>query len=134
MAKAHAYSKKHGVSFFLYYLHFSLVAANQARLFRYRIQEHRVLVYEKTNASPTINRPDGTFGFSYMEYDADFESFHLSAKKEIERVQKSTGLQSAMSGENVIHYSSLPWINFSSLSHARSFAIKDSCPKFPMGK
>jgi len=92
------------------------------------------LVYDKINASPTINRPDGTFGFSYMEYDADFEKFHLSAKMEIERVQKSTGLQPAVSGENVIHYSSIPWINFSSLSHARNFGFKDSCPKISFGK
>jgi chloramphenicol O-acetyltransferase type A len=40
----------------------------------------------------------------------------------------------AVSGENVIHYSSLPWINFKSISHARSFSFKDSSPKISFGK
>jgi chloramphenicol O-acetyltransferase type A len=40
----------------------------------------------------------------------------------------------AVSGENVIHYSSIPWLNFTSLSHARAFSFKDSIPKISFGK
>lgn len=132
--KAHAWSKKNGFSFFLFYLHCSLAAANQTEPFRYRIMGDRILLYDRIDASPTINRPDGTFGFSYMEYDADFEKFNLVAKEAIESVQKSTGLHPAISGENVIHFSSIPWLDFTSLSHARSFAFRDSCPKISFGK
>lgn len=49
-------------------------------------------------------------------------------------VRNSTGLIPAVSGENVIHYSSIPWIHFTGLSHARSFSFKDSCPKISFGK
>jgi chloramphenicol O-acetyltransferase type A len=34
----------------------------------------------------------------------------------------------------VIHFSSLPWIKFTSISHARSFSFPDSCPKISFGK
>ncbi|MGV3594282.1 MAG: CatA-like O-acetyltransferase [Sediminibacterium sp.] len=132
--EAYAFAKANNYSFFLYYLYQSLKVANQIEPFRYRIVEGNVYHYDVVNASPTINRPDGTFGFSYMDYHPDFTSFATSAQRIIEEVRNSTGLIPAVSGENVIHYSSIPWINFTSLSHARSFTFKDSCPKISFGK
>lgn len=131
---AYEIAKATDASFFLYYLHRSLKAANQLEPFGYRIDNNEVIVYDKVNASPTINRPDGTFGFSYMDYYEDFDQFALEAQKEIERVQQTTGLVPASSNENVIHYSSVPWINFTSLSHARRFSCGDSIPKISFGK
>jgi chloramphenicol O-acetyltransferase type A len=40
----------------------------------------------------------------------------------------------AISGENLIHYSAIPWLDFTSISHARSFSFPDSCPKISFGK
>jgi chloramphenicol O-acetyltransferase type A len=132
--KAYQASKSMGSSFFLYYLHASLIAVNSIEAFRYRIQGDQVIIFDKINASPTINRENGTFGFSYMDYFEDFKEFEKSAKIEIEKVRNSTGLNPAGSGQNVIHYSSIPWIDFTSLSHARSFSFSDSCPKISFGK
>jgi len=61
-------SKEKNTSLFLLYLHCSLKAANETENFRYRIEGNDVIVYEQVNASPTINRPDVTFGFSYMDF------------------------------------------------------------------
>lgn len=131
---AYKKAKQNRKSFFLKYLHASLVAANAIEPFKYRISDDEVWVYDQVNASPTINRPDGTFGFAYMDYFEDFEEFNAYAEVEIHRVQNSTGLVPAGSGQNVIHYSSLPWLNFAAISHARSFSFKDSCPKISFGK
>ncbi len=131
---AYDYCKKNNLSFFLYYLHKSLVSANLIEPFRYRISGEQVYVYDTVNASPTINRDNGTFGFAYMDYREDFFEFNELAKKEIERIKGSSDLVPAVSGENVIHYSSLPWLNFSSISLARSFSFPDSCPKITFGK
>ncbi|MEC5145154.1 chloramphenicol acetyltransferase [Chitinophaga sp. 212800010-3] len=131
---AYEKAKASGRSFFLSYLHKSLAAANDTTPFRYRISEGEVWIYDQVHASPTINRPDGTFGFAYMDFYEDAARFDAAAAAEIERVSHSIGLVPAISGENVIHYSSLPWINFTSISHARSFSFKDSCPKISFGK
>lgn len=131
---AYQQAKAAGVSFFLYYLHKSLAAANQIKPFRYRIEDAKVVVYDRVDASPTIQRPDGTFGFSYMDFHPDFEIFRREAQKEIDRVQNTSGLELAGARNNVIHVSSLPWIRFTSISHARSFSFKDSCPKISFGK
>lgn len=132
--KAYNTSKSIGSSFFLYYLHASLKAANSIEAFKYRIKNGQVLIYDKINASPTINRDNGTFGFSYMDYLEDFKEFEKSAKIEIEKVRNTTGLDPAGSGDNVIHFSSIPWIDFTSISHARSFSFPDSCPKISFGQ
>lgn len=126
--------KETNISFFLYYLHKALIAANRVEPFRYRIENDKVYTYDKVHASPTINRPDGTFGFAYIDYYQDFKKFKTQAKKEIDHVQNTQGLEPAVSGENVIHFSSLPWIDFTSISHARSFSHADSCPKISFGK
>jgi chloramphenicol O-acetyltransferase type A len=131
---AYRNAKEKGNSFFLHYLHKSLIAANQIEAFSYRIRQHDVIAYDEIHASPTINRPDGTFGFSYMTYYAEAGLFYDAAKKEIARIQNSDGLIPAISGENVIHYSALPWLAFTSVSHARAFSFKDSIPKITFGK
>jgi chloramphenicol O-acetyltransferase type A len=131
---AYQQAKEKGNSFFLYYLYRSLKAANEIENFRYRIIDKEVYLFDQINASATINRPDETFGFSYMDYDKNEELFYQNAKEEIVRVQQSKGLIPAGSGENVIHFSAVPWLDFTSLSHARSFTFPDSCPKISFGK
>ena len=122
------------VSFFQYYLHKALIAANDVEPFRYRIIDDKVWIYDQVNASAVINRPDGTFGFSFIDYHKDFKHFASNASVEIEKIKQSTGLRFSNSGENVIHCSALPNLNFSSLSHARNFSFKDSCPKLSFGQ
>lgn len=132
--KAYKVSKENNYSFFLYYLHKSLVAANRIEPFRYRITDNEVFVYNQTNASPTINRPDGTFGFGYVYYYEDFSDFVKNAQSEIDSVRFAKDLQPSLSEDNFIHYSSIPWIAFTSLSHARRLSSGDSCPKITFGK
>lgn len=131
---AYTTAKAKGISFFLHYLHKALQAANQIPCFRYRIVEDQVWVFDQVDVSATIGRADGTFGFSYMEYAADFSEFKIIAEKEIETVSNSTSLFPIGSGDCVIHFSALPWIDFTSMSHARSFTFADSSPKISIGK
>ena len=131
---AYRIAKESDRSFFLYYLYQSLTAANKIEPFKYRMQGNEVIVWDTVHASPTINRNDGTFGFGYIDYYKEEALFYAEAQIEIKRVQGSTGLVPAIAGENVIHYSSIPWLAFTSLSHARAFSFKDSIPKISFGK
>lgn len=131
---AYRRAKNLKTSFFIYYLHKALVAANRIEPFRYRIADGQVWIYDKIHATPTINRPDNTFGFSYMDYYEDYREFEAAALPEAERVRNTPGLQPAGADQNVIHFSALPWLSFTGLSHARSFSFKDSCPKISFGK
>jgi len=133
-SKAYLKAKEKQVSFFLYYLYRALKTANEIDNFKYRIIDNQVYEFDTVNASPTINRPNGTFGFAYMDYSEDEDMFYKKALEEIEKVQNTNSLLPAISGENVIHFSAVPWINFTSISHARNFSYPDNCPKISFGK
>lgn len=132
---AYEKSKKLGSSFFIYYLHKTLVAVNSIESFRYRIADDKIYINDRIDASATIGRPDGTFGFSLIEYDRSFNVFEATALSEIERIQSTTGIFTrTFEDDNVVHFSAIPWVNFTSLSHARIYTLPDSCPKISFGK
>ena len=131
---AYKMAQQKGQSFFLYYLYQSLKAANTIENFRYRLIDGQVYLFERTHASPTISRPNGTFGFAHITYSQNEKEFYAGALNEIKRVQQSTRLMPAVSSENTIHFSAIPWVNFTSLSHARRFSYPDSSPKISFGK
>jgi chloramphenicol O-acetyltransferase type A len=132
--QAYAKAKTLGISFFSYYLHKTLAAVNTVENFRYRIIEDEVYIFDVIDASATVMREDKTFGFSYMAYAEDPIDFAQIVQTEIDRIQTTTGIFTREYPENLIHFSALPWINFTSLSHARSFTWPDSCPKISFGK
>jgi chloramphenicol O-acetyltransferase type A len=133
--KAYQKAKELQVPFFTYYLHKTLVAVNTIENFRYRIINEEIYIYNRIDASATIMREDKTFGFSLIEFNADIQKFAQITKKEMNRIQTTTGLFTREFTEtNLIHFSAIPWINFTSLSHARSFTFPDSCPKISFGK
>lgn len=133
--RAYAAAKELETSFFVYYLHKTMVAVNTIEPFRYRIIDDAVCVYDRIDVSATILRADNTFGFSLIEYTPDFGVFTKNTFEEIERIQNTTGLLTReFPDNNLIHFSAVPWINFTSVSHARSYTFPDSCPKISFGK
>jgi len=126
--------KDENKSFYLYYLHQSLRVVNQLDSFKLRIEDGLPVRYDRIDASATVDRTDGSFGFSLMGFTEDFNDFQQLAKDEIARVRAGHGLEIGVAGQNVIHYSAVPWITFTSLSHASHSAFKDSIPKISFGK
>ena len=128
-------AKQMGTSFFVYYLHKTIVAVNAIEPFRYRIIDDNIYIYDKIDVSATIMREDKTFGFSLIKYSADFDVFAATTFQEIERIKNTQGLFTReFPNDNLIHFSVSPWVNFTSLSHARSYSFPDSCPKISFGK
>ncbi len=133
--KAYKKTKQSGISFFVYYLHKTIVATNTIEPFRYRIIGDEIYIFDSIDASATIMREDKTFGFSLIQYSPDFDVFAKNTLEEIERIKKTPGLFTReFSSDNLIHFSAIPWVNFNSLSHARSYSFLDSCPKISFGK
>ena len=133
-SNAYDKAKELNISFFTYYLHKTLVAANAIENFRYRIIDDEIYIFDTIDASATIMREDKTFGFSLIEFSNNINDFTEITKTEIARIQTTTRLFTRDFQENLIHFSALPWLNFTSFSHARSFTFPDSCPKISFGK
>jgi chloramphenicol O-acetyltransferase type A len=129
----YTYAKAKGYSFFQYCLFWTLSAAQTIEAFKLRIEEDRLVRYERLDAGSVIDRPDGTFGFGHFLYDANATKFLTEAKEEVARVRNATELLRP-EVNNIIRYSALPWIDFTSITHAQKFAQADSCPRITFGK
>jgi chloramphenicol O-acetyltransferase type A len=130
---AYALAKQRGISFFLYCVHQTLSASQALEAFRLRIEQDEIFLYNRIDAGSVIDRPDGTFGYGLFPYHEDLDQFLATAAQEMERIRNTTGLPRTTTN-NLIRYSVLPWIDFTSLSHARAFSRPDSCPRITFGK
>jgi len=131
---AYKKAKGHGYPFSLFYLYLSMKAANEIEEFRYRIDADKVYCYDSVGAGPTIFREDETYGCGYMPYNEDIDIFMAQAKVETERVKDEEGLKFPYAGEDILHYSTLPWADFTSVNHARNLSTGRSIPKITFGK
>lgn len=130
---AYREAKAAGKSFFLNCLHKSLMAAHEVEAFRLRIENDEVFLYDVINGGSTVDRPNGTFGFGFYNYYPSFDEFEAMGLKEMERVRSRNDLERS-TRQDQIRFSALPWIDFTALSHARSFSFRDSAPKISFGK
>ncbi|HKY59638.1 MAG TPA: chloramphenicol acetyltransferase [Gemmatimonadota bacterium] len=124
-----------GPSFFLGSLWASLAAVNEIEELRYRIRGEDVVVHDRVHGGSTVLVPDGTFRFGYFDYDPDFWSFAEGAASVLERVRAEMGpLEARPERDDMIHYSIIPWVAFTSFSHARRWGTDDSVPKVVFGR
>lgn len=127
------FAKVQGLSVFLSLLHRSLVAAQQVENFRTRIVDGTVWRYEVVDGGSAVGRPNGTIGFAHYPYRERIEEFVGDASVEVERVRKRDDVE-RFAEANLIRYSTLPWFDFTSISHARDFSTDDSAPRITFGK
>jgi len=129
------FTKERNISFFKASLYLSLKTANEIEPFRYRIRENKVIVHEVIDGGSTVLNEDETFSFGYFDYHPNFEKFEEKATKELERLaSQAKSVNPADERDDLIHYSMIPWISFTSFTHARKPAKEDSVPKIVFGK
>lgn len=127
------YAKDSGISVFLALLHRSLVAADQVENFKTRIVDGAVWKYNIIHGGSAVGRENGTIGFGHYPYHPELIAFVGAASLEVQRVKSRTDLE-RHTGQDLIRFSTLPWLNFTSISHARDFATRDSAPFITFGK
>jgi chloramphenicol O-acetyltransferase type A len=125
-------SKREKFPFYLGYHYASLRAANNVDAFRQRIENDKPVEYETVHLSTTIARPNGTFGFSFTPFLDDFEKFVTDGITESERVKNSDGLFSGHSADDVIYYSFLRGVIFTSGN--QPYRAGSSVPAFAFGE
>jgi chloramphenicol O-acetyltransferase type A len=123
------------LSFFLTSLYLSTRAANDVESFRYRLRGDGVLVHDVIHIGSTVLRKNDTFGFVYIEFAPDFGSYHHAAREAIEELSLSQdALNPRDDRDDLIHYSVIPWVSFTSVAHPRRVLRDDSTPKIVFGK
>lgn len=127
------YAKEHGLSVSLSLLHRSLAAAHQIENFRTRIVDGTVWRYEEMLGGAVVDRPNGTIAYAYLRYVEPLEDFVREASAEVDRVRRRNDVE-PYGAPNLILYSNIPWLDFTSVSHARDFTRRNSEPRITFGK
>lgn len=128
--------KARNIPFFWCYQYLAHIAIHDIEEFRYRIIGNDVVIYDRIDVATTILRADKTFSFSVIPFSFDFDVFLQSAQAIVARIQQTTGLNANKDADRVdlVHYSALPWLRFTSFSHARHFDRDVCVPKISFGK
>ena len=127
------FAKRSRISVFLTLVHRALVAAHQVENFMTRIVDDAVWRYPTIHGGSAVGRPNGTIGFGYYPYRPELLPFVREASAELQRVKGRSDLE-RYPGQDLIRFSVLPWLDFTSVSHARNFSAQNSAPLITFGK
>ena len=123
-----------GVSVSLTYHYFALRVANETEPFRYRLRDGRVLVHEVIHGGTTVLLPNESFAFAYFSYEEDFGRFIGAAQRAVNLLRTGGDVFRPQANDDMIHFTTLPWVAFTSFAHARNWGTGDSVPKIAFGK
>jgi chloramphenicol O-acetyltransferase type A len=123
------------VSLSLAYHYFALRVANELEPFRYRLKEGQVLVHDVIHAGTTVLLPNESFTLVYFDYVEDFAVFMKAAMLVVsDALEGDAQFKPRREHDARIHFTTLPWVSFTSFSHARNWGREDSVPKIAFGK
>jgi chloramphenicol O-acetyltransferase type A len=119
----------------LAYHYIALRLANGMEPFRYRLQGGRVRIHPQVQGGTTVLRSDDSFGFAYLDPAPDYAGFARQGAAAIAAARDpQAAFEPRVDDADVIHFTTLPWVHFSSFSHARNWRREDSVPKISFGR
>lgn len=135
ISKTITYTQAHELSFFITSLYLATRAANGIENFRYRLEGDKVRILDTIHPGSTVLNTDETFSFSYFNYQTDFQAFYADSMEILRRFKEGySNVNPAFERHDLIHFSVIPWIRFTSFSHARRFNKTESIPRIVLGK
>jgi chloramphenicol O-acetyltransferase type A len=128
------FCKDKNLLFSLTNLFYSLETANEIKEFRFRLLDKKLVEFEKVDATQTILNSDETFSFCYFELKSDVFRFNEAGKTALEKYKKLRTFDVEADRIDLIYYSVIPWISFTSFKHASRFNNKQTIPRIVFGK
>ena len=130
--------KTNHIGFFDAYLFLFMTAINQIEPFRYRLIDGQVRIYQQISISVAVMADDQTFRFCEVPYSGDFTTFQSNLKAAKQQAQTgpffSEMFKANKSNQATIHMSVIPWISFTSFSHATRGGQSSGIPLVAIGK
>lgn len=129
------FCKLNNLSFFICSLFLLGYTANQIEPFRCRINKNEIDVHDELEISCTVLNNDESFSFCEFGGCSEFDLFYQQAEQQLAKIKNGyKSLKSSNTTDNKIFCSVLPWLHFTSFSHAQKQSEHDSIPRIVMGK
>jgi chloramphenicol O-acetyltransferase type A len=130
----HRFCKEKGLSFALASLFYSLKTANEISEFRLRLIGEKLIEFDRIHATQTILNDDETFSFCYFELKENFFEFVEAGKNSIEKYRSLKTFDVEADRQDLIYYSVIPWISFTSFKNAIKLDENQTIPRLVFGK
>ena len=134
VTRLHRFCKDNGLAYSLAALFLSLQSANEIREFRLRMIDDRVVEFDRVEATQTILNEDETFSFCYFPLKDDIFEFDRSGKAAREKYLALKTFDVERDRLDLIYYSAIPWISFTSFKHASPGDNRRTVPRMVFGK
>lgn len=128
------FCKSNNLSFSLTSLFYSVQAANEVPEFRLRLIDEKLVEFDKIHATQTILNEDETFSFCYFEQLNDVFEYNKAGKKAIEYYKKLKTFDVEADRLDLIYYSTIPWVSFTSFKNATRLDYSQTVPRIIFGK
>jgi chloramphenicol O-acetyltransferase type A len=134
VTSVYRFCKDSGLGFSLTTLYYSLVAANEIREFRIRMMDGRLVEFDRIHATQTILNDDETFSFAYYEMKDSVFEFERAGREATAKYKKLKTFDVESDRLDMIYYSVIPWVSFTSFKHAGRHDRTQTVPRIVFGK
>ncbi|MEO5857577.1 MAG: chloramphenicol acetyltransferase [Pyrinomonadaceae bacterium] len=134
VTRLYRFCKAREIPFSIAVLYFSLATANEIREFRFRIVGEKVVEFDQVEATQTILNDDDTFSFCYFPMKDTLDAFVSSGIESREKYRALRTFDVEKDRIDMIYYSVIPWVSFTSFKHANSGDDRQSVPRMVFGK
>jgi chloramphenicol O-acetyltransferase type A len=134
VTRLYRFCKDHGLAFSLAGLFYVMETANQIRELRLRMIDEKVVEFDRIHATQTFLNDDETFSFSYFEMRADVFAFDAAGRIAREKYKALKTFDVETDRVDLIYFSVIPWVSFTSFKHASQFNNRQTVPRMVFGK
>jgi len=109
--------------------------ANEIREFKWRIRGDTIVEHDLVHPSYTV-RTDASevFSYCYVDFTPDYSAFIAAAQLAQTRMREQPSLEDVPDRDDYLFMSSIPWVHFTSMTHAMHIPTHDSVPRLTWGK
>ena len=134
VTRLYDFCKQQALPFSIACLYFSVAAANEIREFRLRMIGESVVEFDLVEATQTILNDDNTFSFCYFPVRENLAEFVDEGLRAREKYGKLRSFEVESGRLDLIYYSVIPWVSFTSFKHASSGDHRQTVLRIVFGK
>ena len=109
--------------------------AHQIPAFLQRIRGEEAVQHEFVHPSFSVStKVADVFSFCRVDYQGNFKDFYQRAINKIEQMQSNPVFEDEEGRDDFLYLSAVPWVSFTSISHAMHYHPHDSIPRISWGK
>lgn len=132
----YARAKEEGLSFYMCMIWAVMSAVNSEEAFLYKLRADGVYRHDYLSPSFTDTAEDGLFKIVSLDWECaePMRAFALRARAAADAQAFLIPSEESEARDDLVYLSSLPWLDFSSLTNERNFDRNDSIPRIGWGR